>query len=80
MDVVVPGYSARLVDPHLAAANHLVKDVGHLSILLARVFHNSLVEELLISEGRLLRFAGAVADQTSLRPMTVLHNDTDHVV
>jgi pimeloyl-ACP methyl ester carboxylesterase len=80
MDVVVPGYSARLTDPHLAAVNHLVKDVGHLSILLARVFHNSLVEELLISEGRLLRFAGAAGDGMRMGTGIMLHNDTDHVV
>jgi hypothetical protein len=80
MDVVVPGHSARLIEPHLAAVNHLVKDVGHLSILLARVFHNSLVEELLISEGRLLRFVGAAGDRTGVRTAVMLSKDTDHVV
>jgi len=80
MDVVVPGHSARLVEPELSPVNHLVKDVGHLSILLAKVFHKSLVEELLISEGRLLRFAGATGGAATGRSTVMLNNDTDHVV
>jgi pimeloyl-ACP methyl ester carboxylesterase len=80
MDVVVPGHSARLIEPELSPVNHLVKDVGHLSILLAKVFHNSLVEELLISEGRLLRFAAAAGGAATARSGAMLSNDTDHVV
>lgn len=54
-DVIVPGWAARITDPRLAAENHLVKDQGHLSILLSRPLLRSLAEELLISEGRVAR-------------------------
>jgi pimeloyl-ACP methyl ester carboxylesterase len=80
MDVVVPGHSAMITEPELSAVNHLVKDVGHLSILLARDFHRSLVEELLVSEGHLLRFGARQGAGAGRRPAARLGRETDHVV
>jgi pimeloyl-ACP methyl ester carboxylesterase len=80
MDAVVPGHSARLVGSALCPVNHLVKDVGHLSILLAKVFHSSLVEELLVSEGRLLRFAGAAGVAATGGSGLMLNDGADHVL
>lgn len=60
MDVIVPGRAAMLLRPDLAAVNHLVKDVGHLSVLYSEDFHRSLAEELLITEGRIVRLAARV--------------------
>ena len=51
LDVLVPGHRARIVEPALRASNVLVKDEGHLSILLSRRFSGSLVHELCAVEG-----------------------------
>lgn len=46
LDLLVPGHRARVVEPALQARNVLVKDEGHLSILLSRRLSASIVEEL----------------------------------
>lgn len=55
LDMVVTARRAMIVEPELAATNLLIKDHGHLSILLSRQFGSSLVEQLRLSE----RLAGA---------------------
>jgi hypothetical protein len=44
--LIQPGRSAMLTDPILNATNVLVKDVGHLSIMLAPSLTRSVVEQL----------------------------------
>jgi len=44
--LVQPGRSAMLSDPVLNATNVLIKDVGHLSIMLAPSLTRSVVEQL----------------------------------
>ena len=51
LDLLVPGHRARIVEPALRATNVLVKDEGHLSILLSRRLSSSLVHELGAVEG-----------------------------
>lgn len=51
LDMVVTARRAMIVEPELAATNLLIKDHGHLSILLSRQFGSSLVEQLRLSEG-----------------------------
>lgn len=46
LDLLVPGHRARIIEPALRATNVLVKDEGHLSILLSRRLSASLVHEL----------------------------------
>lgn len=46
LDLLVPGHRGRIVEPALRATNVLVKDEGHLSILLSRRLAASLVGEL----------------------------------
>lgn len=50
LDMVVTARRAMIVEPELAATNLLIKDHGHLSILLSRQFGSSLVEQLRLSE------------------------------
>ena len=50
LDLIVPGHRARIVEPALRAQNILVKDEGHLSILLSRRLASSLLAELARAE------------------------------
>jgi len=52
LDLLVPGHRARIVEPALRATNVLVKDEGHLSILLSRRLSSSLLHELAVVDGR----------------------------
>jgi triacylglycerol lipase len=51
LDLLVPGRSAQITEPALRATNVLVKDEGHLSILLSRRLARSIVDQLGASEG-----------------------------
>jgi pimeloyl-ACP methyl ester carboxylesterase len=51
LDLLVPGHRAMILEPALAAANVLVKDEGHLSIMFSRRLSASIVHELGASEG-----------------------------
>jgi triacylglycerol lipase len=51
LDLLVPGRSAMITDPALRAVNVLVKDEGHLSILLSRRLARSVVDQLAAAEG-----------------------------
>jgi len=50
LDMVVTARRAMIIEPELAATNLLIKDHGHLSILLSRQLGSSLVEQLRVSE------------------------------
>ena len=50
LDLLVPGDRAMLLEPALGARNVLVRDEGHLSILLSRRFAASLLEELVAAD------------------------------
>lgn len=50
LDLLVPGHRGRIEEPALAAANVLVKDEGHLSILLSRRLSVSVLDELAAAE------------------------------
>jgi len=52
LDLLVPGHRAMITEPVLRAANVLIRDEGHLSILLARRLSASLIHELAAAEGR----------------------------
>lgn len=51
LDVVVPAHRAMITDPRLGATNVLIKDHGHLSVMLSRRLAASLVAELGAAEG-----------------------------
>jgi triacylglycerol lipase len=51
LDLLVPGHRARIVEPALRATNVLIKDEGHLSILLSRRLSASLLHELGAANG-----------------------------
>jgi triacylglycerol lipase len=51
LDLVVPARRAMIVEPALAATNILVKDQGHLSIMLSRRLAASVVDQLGAAEG-----------------------------
>ncbi len=51
LDLVVPARRAKIVEPELAATNVLVKDHGHLSIMLSRRLSTSIVDQLAAAEG-----------------------------
>jgi pimeloyl-ACP methyl ester carboxylesterase len=51
LDLIVPARRARIVEPALAATNLLVKDHGHLSIMLSRRLASSVVDQLGAAEG-----------------------------
>jgi pimeloyl-ACP methyl ester carboxylesterase len=52
LDLLAPGHRCRIVEPALKATNVLVKDEGHLSILLSRRLSSSLIHELGAIDGR----------------------------
>jgi len=52
LDMVVTARRAMIIEPELAATNLLIKDHGHLSILLSRQLGASLVGQLRLSERR----------------------------
>ncbi len=51
LDLIVPAARARIEEPALAATNILVKDHGHLSIMLSRRLADSVVSQLGAAEG-----------------------------
>lgn len=51
VDVLVPGRRAMILEPALAATNVLVKDEGHLSIMLSRRMAASVAGQLAAAEG-----------------------------
>ena len=51
LDLLVPARSAQITEPALRAVNVLVKDEGHLSILLSRRLARSIVDQLAAAEG-----------------------------
>ena len=51
LDMIVPGHRAKIVEPALRATNVLVKDEGHLSIMLSRRLAASIVQQLAAAEG-----------------------------
>lgn len=51
LDLIVPARRAMIVEPELAATNILVKDHGHLSIMLSRRLAHSVVDQLGAAEG-----------------------------
>lgn len=51
LDLVVPARRAMILEPELAATNILVKDHGHLSIMLSRRLAHSIVDQLGAAEG-----------------------------
>lgn len=50
LDLLVPGHRAKMIEPDLDAANILVKDHGHLSIVLSRQLTASVAEQLSVAE------------------------------
>jgi pimeloyl-ACP methyl ester carboxylesterase len=59
LDLLVPGHRAMILEPALRATNVLIRDEGHLSILLARRLSASLIHELAVAED-LGGYSGAV--------------------
>lgn len=53
LDLLVAGHRAKIIEPELAATNVLVKDHGHLSIILSRRLTDSLSSELVAVEREL---------------------------
>ncbi len=51
LDLIVPASRAMIIEPELAATNILVKDHGHLSIMLSRKLATSIVDQLGAAEG-----------------------------
>ena len=51
LDLIVPARRAMILEPELAATNILVKDHGHLSIMLSRRLAHSVVDQLAAAEG-----------------------------
>lgn len=51
LDLIVPARRAMIVEPELEATNILVKDTGHLSIMLSRRLSSSIVDQLGAAEG-----------------------------
>jgi hypothetical protein len=51
VDVLVPGRRAMILEPALAATNVLVRDEGHLSIMLSRRTAASVAGQLAAAEG-----------------------------
>lgn len=51
LDLIVPARRAMILEPELAATNILVKDHGHLSIMLSRRLATSVVDQLAAAEG-----------------------------
>ncbi len=55
LDLLVTGRRAMMLEPELAASNVLVKDHGHLSIVLSRRLSASVAEEIAVAEVRARR-------------------------
>ncbi|HEY7939604.1 MAG TPA: alpha/beta fold hydrolase [Acidimicrobiales bacterium] len=55
LDLLVPGHRAMMREPELDATNVLVKDHGHLSIVLSRRLSASVAEEIAVAEVRARR-------------------------
>ena len=51
LDLIVPARRAMIIEPDLSATNILVKDHGHLSIMLSRRLATSIVDQLGAAEG-----------------------------
>lgn len=51
LDLIVPARRAMILEPELEATNILVKDTGHLSIMLSRRLSSSIVDQLGAAEG-----------------------------
>jgi triacylglycerol lipase len=51
LDLLVPARRAMILEPELEAANILVKDEGHLSIMFSRRLAQSVVDQLAAAEG-----------------------------
>jgi pimeloyl-ACP methyl ester carboxylesterase len=51
LDLIVPARRAMILEPELEATNILVKDHGHLSIMLSRRLSSSIVDQLGAAEG-----------------------------
>lgn len=51
LDMIVPARRAMILEPELQATNILVKDHGHLSIMLSRQLASSVVDQLAAAEG-----------------------------
>jgi pimeloyl-ACP methyl ester carboxylesterase len=51
LDLLVPGWRAMITEPSLRATNILVKDEGHLSIMLSRRLADSVATQLAAAEG-----------------------------
>jgi triacylglycerol lipase len=51
LDLIVPARRAMILEPELAATNILVKDHGHLSVMLSRRLAHSIVDQLGAAEG-----------------------------
>lgn len=64
LDLIVPARRAMILEPELEATNILVKDTGHLSIMLSRRLSSSIVDQLGAAEG----LAGYGAPVRSLIP------------
>lgn len=52
LDLIVPARRAMIVEPELEATNVLIKDHGHLSIMLSRRLGTSIVDQLGAADGR----------------------------
>jgi pimeloyl-ACP methyl ester carboxylesterase len=73
LDMVVPARRAMILEPELQATNILVKDHGHLSIMLSRQLASSVVDQLAAAEGlpgygspvRAIETAGATVDDVA---------------
>jgi len=55
LDLLVTGRRAMMLEPELAASNVLVKDHGHLSVVLSRRLSASVAEEIAVAEVRARR-------------------------
>jgi triacylglycerol lipase len=64
LDLIVAARRAMIIEPELAATNILVKDHGHLSIMLSRQLASSIVDQLAADEG----IPGYGAPLRALRP------------
>ena len=65
LDLIVPARRAMILEPELEATNILVKDTGHLSIMLSRRLSSSIVDQLGAAEG----LAGYGAPVRALTPV-----------
>jgi hypothetical protein len=75
LDVVVPARRAMILEPELGATNILVKDHGHLSIMLSRRLATSIVTQLGAAEG-LPGYGTPVAALTRCSPGVSARNTT----